>query len=339
LWRRGEDSNLLDISQGLRGETSSISQSDRSKPPQDISQVIGSYHNSTVKVVNAIVNNPNFRDYLEGRYRKDYAAYLYRNAKLVPQVLTNPAILKKFSHRKARAILEAITPIKDYAKISLGFKLDIDTQLLRKHLPEKTVSEVTEEILKYELKVNESMRKSIISQALDSLNKILKTNSVLYKLALVTQFFTGLRGSEIAFMFKNWKTRKKLFLDDVVLITLDYDRKKKKAYITLIPRKLYNILNEVLPKELSIWWVDTVRERYGINTSIMRKSWVAITVRYLDEGERNLLQGRLKTIEVKDYIKHILDISKRYKEAFTQYEYLIDYLSESLGKGNHNPSS
>ncbi len=275
-----------------------------------------------VRFIEQVVNSEQFKEYVRGRYsRIDWQAFILRNARLIPQVIMNPTLLSKMSYRKARAVLEAITPLRDFVKIMYGINLPIDTKMLRKHLPDKPAIEVTEEILKFEFREGES--KDIVEQALDAVKKILNTKSKVYKLAVLAQFFTGLRGTEISFMFKMWKQLKKIKLNGVYLIELNYSRKKKKAYITLMPEKLFELLNKELPVELSIWWVDNVREDYGIRTSILRKAWIAVTARYLDDAERDLLQGRLSRIQVRNYVRHIKDIAKRYEQAFTQFLDLI----------------
>ena len=288
----------------------------------------------TTTIVEKVVSDPRFEEYLYNRYRRDYAYYVYRNAKLLPKVLENPVILKKLSYRKAKAVIESITSVKDFAKILFKKEPDIDTRLLRKHLPEKRSSEVTSSIIEYEIKINEGKRKSIIEQAVEAIEKIPPGK---WKLATVTDFFTGLRASEIAFMFRNWNAFRKLDLGETVLITLDYDRKKKKAYITLVPKKLYEILNKHLPLHLSdFYWLDDVRERYGVRVSIFRKAFNAITSGYLDEAERDLLQGRLSKTQVRHYIKHILTISRKYFEAYKPYLKILDKLDNELQQINLN---
>ena len=285
----------------------------------------------TTAIVEKIVSDPRFEEYLYNRYRRDYAYYVYRNAKLIPKVLENPTILKTLSYRKAKAVIEAITPVRDFAEI-FKINLDIDTKLLRKHLPKKKTSEITNSIIEYEIKIDEEKRKSIIDQAVESIEKMPAGK---WKLAATTDFFTGLRASEIAYMFRNWNVLKKLDLEKTVLITLDYDRDKKKAYITLIPKKLYEILNKYLPLHLSdFYWLDNIREYYGVKISIFRKAFNAITAGYLDESERDLLQGRLSKTQVRHYIKHILEISRKYYEAFEPYLHILDKLDKELQQIN-----
>jgi len=279
-----------------------------------------------VRFIEQIVNSEQFKEYVRGRYqRRDWRNFILRNAKLIPQVIKNPTLLSKMSYRKARAVLEAITPLRDFVKTMYNLELPIDTKVLRKHIPDKPVEEITNELLRFELLKDTKVAKDIVTQAVEIVKKMLSTNSVKYKLAVVAQFFTGLRGPEISFMFMMWLSRKKIIIPNTntVLVELNYVRKKKRVYVTLMPMKLKKLLDMHLPIELSIYWVDDVREDYGINTSIIRKAWIAITARYLDDAERDFLQGRLSRIQVRNYIRHIIDIARRYEQAFTQFLELI----------------
>ena len=286
------------------------------------------------RTVEFIVNDPEFKLYLKERYRRDFARCLYRNAKLLPKILRNPAYLKQLSYRKAKAVIESVTPLKDFAKIKYGILLGkyIDTKLLRKHLPERKSSEVTNAIIEFELKTDPEKRKTIIEQAVTAAEKMPPGK---WKLAVITDFFTGLRASEVSFIFNNWGKLKKIDLGETVMIEINYERKTKNAYITLIPKKLYEILSKYLPLKLhAINWLDNIRSKYGVKISIFRKAFNAITATYLDSAERDLLQGRLSATQVKHYIKHIIEISKRYIEAYRPYLKILDKLEEELKEIN-----
>ncbi len=319
VWRRGEGSNLR-YSFDLSKPTDAVFDSQSGfTPPVPFDTVKA--NKQTITAVEKIIASKDFARYVMNRYRIDYAKYLLRNAKLVPLVLEDPTLLKQYSWRKANAILEAITPIRDYAEI-IGLKLDIDTKLLRKHLPHKSIDEITNAILEYELAGDYEEKQKIIEQAVEYL-KALPMGK--YKLACLIDFYTGLRSTEIKFLFDNYdKLRKIHVTDNVTLIVLNYDRNKKKAYFTLVPRRLWKIMEHELPKPLAFWWNDHVREDYGVRVSVFRKAWVAITSPLLDSAEKDLLQGRLKRVLVEHYVRHIREIAERYYRSFERYLFLIE---------------
>jgi intergrase/recombinase len=145
----------------------------------------------------------------------------------------------------------------------------------------------------------------------------MKSNSM-YKLPTLIAFFTGLRSTEIKYLLERWDELKKIEIHDyVMLVELNYDRGKKKAYITLMPTQL---AEQIKRMKLSSNWKDAVRYKYGVRLGLFRKAWIAITAKHLDAAERDLLQGRLKSVQVRHYIKHIRDIAKRYAEAFEKYQ-------------------
>ena len=283
-----------------------------------------------IKIVRGIVNDPDWLKWMKMRYSsKSHASFCFKTAKqYLVDVLMNPALLKQLNYRRARGVIEAIAPLRDYAKIRYGVELKIDTEFLWKFMPHKSVSKVTEAILEYELK-DENRRIEIVNQALEGLKRVLQRNTK-YRLPVLVAFFTGLRAPEIKYMFDKWSNLKKIkVIDGVVLVILNYDRKKKKCYFTLMPERLVELINKHHKEvKLTNEWRSHVLHKFGVAVGIFRKSWVAITVKYLDKNERYALQGRAKEIEIEHYIKHITDISRRYLEAFKQYIHLIHLISK-----------
>lgn len=145
---------------------------------------------------------------------------------------------------------------------------------------------------------------------------------------MLTAFYTGLRAPEIKHMFDSWWKLKKLkVIDGVVLVELNYDRVKKKAYITLLPKQLAELIERNYIKiSLTNEWRNHVLHKFDIALGLMRKAWIAITARYLDPAERDLLQGRVKSVQVRHYVKHIKSIAARYKEAFKSYLHLVNLI-------------
>ncbi len=281
-----------------------------------------------------IVNDPNFLAWLKQRYSsRGHAIYVYTSSKYLLKIIENPLMMKQLNYRRARGVLEAVPALRDYALLMYGINLEINTKLLRKYMPPRKIEEITKSILEFEIKeTGEAI--SIIDQALETIKKIANRNTK-YKLPIILAFFTGLRSTEIKYMLDNWNTLRKIKLNGVYLVVLNYDRVKKKAYITLIPEKLFQLINEYHPILLTENWKDHVRHKFGINIGLFRKAWVAITSGYLDDGEKDLLQGRLETVQVEHYIKHIKLISQKYYEAFKPYLYLLDLFAENAEDTAH----
>ncbi|GEM_PF-2266479 len=318
-------SNLLDAPSNKR-LTSSTLELDSIRENRLTSNPIVSYPEILYKVI----DDQGFREYLRHRYHRNYASWIYTSAKFLAKVVNDPYLLKRLSYRRARGVFEAVPAVKEYAKLVYGVDLDIDTKYLRKFMPAKEISEVTESIIEFEIKETDAA-KTIIDKALEYIDRIMKSNSK-YRIPVITEFFTGLRPSEVVYMLHNWDKLRKIKLDGVYLIVLNYDRKTKKAYFTLIPEQLYQIIDSNKPYIFSSYFKDHVRQKYEIRLYTFRKAWIAITSRYLDDAERDLLQGRLRSIQIKHYIKHIKSIAKRYLEAFKPYLYILDVFSQDTGK-------
>ena len=294
-----------------------------------------STHNSTQREMERMVRlvetltDARWLAWLKARYSsRGHAIYLYTTAKkYLPHVLRNPVLLRSLNYRRALAVLEALAALRDYARL-LGAELSVDTKFLRKFLPPKRASEITEALLEYE--VEEGNGKDIISQALEAVNTVLTRESS-FKVPVLVAFYTGLRSTEIRYMLDRWYDLRKIeVVDGVVLVELNYDRVKKKCYITLLPKELVPRISEwVRESRLSANWKDHLRHRYNVRLGIFRKAYHAITARHLDKAERELLHGHLKSIQVRHYIRHIKSIAARYREAFEPYIYLISSLSLS----------
>ncbi len=281
-----------------------------------------------------IVNDPNFLAWLKQRYSsRGHAIYVYTSSKYLLKIIENPLLMKHLNYRRARGVLEAVPALRDYALLMYGINFEINTKLLRKYMPPRKIEEITESILEFEIKeTGEAI--SIIDKAVDEIKKIINRNTK-YRLPILVAFFTGLRSTEIKYMLDKWNVLRKIKLNCVYLIVLNYDRVKKKAYITLIPEKLYQLINEYYPVLLTENWKDHVRHKFNINIGLFRKAWVAITSGYLDEDEKKLLEGRLESVHVRHYVKHIKLISEKYYEAFKPYLYLLDLFAENAEDTAH----
>jgi hypothetical protein len=264
---------------------------------------------------------PRWMAWLKLRYSsRGYAIYLYTTAsKYLKQVLLNPTLLRNLPYRRARAVLEALAALRDYARVvGVEFEVDGVAKFLKRFMPPKRVEEVTEALLEYELE--EGNGKDIIAQAVDAV-KLVMSKETMFKVPALVAFFTGLRSTEIKHMLDRWfELRKIEVVEGAILVELNYDRNKKKAYICLLPKELVPHINTwVKENRLTANWKDHLRHRYGVRVGLFRKAFQAITARYLDKAERELLLGHLKSIQVRHYIRHIKSIAQRYRQAYEPY--------------------
>lgn len=132
----------------------------------------------------------------------------------------------------------------------------------------------------------------------------------------------GLRGTEIVFLWNNWRSLRKIYHNNVVIEELGYERKSKKAWITMMHEKLASLLDK--------YTVNTVSLRYlgemGVHVGLVRKVHLAILSRTLMQHEIDLLQGRISSITVKHYTKHLRSIAEKYIEAYKPYLTLLEEL-------------
>jgi hypothetical protein len=268
---------------------------------------------------------PRWLAWLKLRYSsRGYAIYLYTTAsKYLRQVLLNPTLLRNLNYRRAKAVLEALAALRDYAKVvGVEFETDNVVKFLKRFMPPRKVEEVTEALLEYELE--EGNGKDIVAQAVDAVKLVLSKDTA-FKVPVLVAFFTGLRSTEIKHMLDRWFELKKIEVaEGVILVELNYDRVKKKAYVCLLPKELVpHISSWVRENRLTVNWKDHLRHRYGVRVGLFRKAFQAITARFLDKAERELLLGHLKSIQVRHYIKHIKSIAQRYRQAYEPYISLI----------------
>jgi hypothetical protein len=126
---------------------------------------------SLVEIVKRVSNDPMFVVWLKRRYSsRGHVNYIITSIKYLLSVLKDPVVLKGLSYRRARGCLEALAAIRDYANLNYTTSIDTSSisRMLRKYMPPRTVSEVTESFLKLEL-----VDKSIVEQALEQLKNIM----------------------------------------------------------------------------------------------------------------------------------------------------------------------
>ncbi len=257
-----------------------------------------------------------FKEYLYSRlFNKHDANEVYNTlVKYGLIVLRNPLSISRLRPSTAKRLLRGYAAMRDFLKL-MGYKMLISDFLreLRRLIP-KTNSI---EILDYEID------KSIIDKAIEQLH-ILK-DSKKWLLVHMLAFFTGLRGDEVVYLIKNYKHLRKLYLDKVVVVELNFIRKSKRAYITVFPKELEKHIIKYMD-EIGYRVVDNIRDKKGIGISLYRKVHDAILSETMKKHEIELLQGKVSNILVKHYTKHIRRIAEKYVEAYKSYWSLISLL-------------
>ena len=262
-----------------------------------------------------------FRRYLYRRYSRPHARHLLSYGRRYgKKVLEDPLLLKTLSYRAARHVLDALGRIQDYLEDYKEVELIVNYRRLRKYFPPKNE--------KFDL-FEWVERGSLIDQAIQQLtfNPLIMSRKTIFKIPAYIAFYTGLRGPEIRYLIINRDRLRSIRHEKVTIVELNYNRVKKKAYLTILPTKLYNVIGGIgyigreLPKRL---------REHDVNVSLMRKVHRAILSHTMDEGEIDLLQGRLSRIIVKYYTKHILLIAEKYYEAYRPYYKLLKYIDEDI---------
>jgi intergrase/recombinase len=253
---------------------------------------------------------PNFKRWLKKRYSRYYArnCYRYFERYLLPIINDKKKLieLKKLTPRVAQAVLESYSALRDYLS-TLNLPIPIKREELKKYMNlQKKVK-----ILEYESDEN------IIEHAIALLRSAQTSTD---KLVCTIAFFTGMRGPEITFLLKNKDKLRFIEHEGISIVEMNYLRVKKNIYITMLPSELFKAIPSV---RLGEKYFEHLREK-GITISTFRKSFVAILSRIMAPHEIDLLMGRFQSVLVKHYTKHIREIAKKYKHAFTPYAPLME---------------
>jgi len=152
----------------------------------------------------------------------------------------------------------------------------------------------------------------IIEVALNMLEK--KTNAG-RKFFAVVGFFTGLRIPELIYMFANWDSLRKKTFEQTTVVELNYFRRSKNAYLTMMP---YDLAEKIKQRTYGKN-IGYHLSKAGIKMSIMRKAHTAILSRTMMPHEIDLLQGRLTSILIRHYVKHLREIARKYWKAYREY--------------------
>ncbi len=270
----------------------------------------------------SIITNPafrqGFREYLFSRYVRDDARlrynYLYKHIK----VIIDPVYITKLTPCQAKHLLNGIAALRDYLEL-IGYKktasiIDDYLKQLRKIAPKTQKVNV----LDYEIDT------SIIDKALKELEQL--KGGKLWKILALISFFTGLRGTEIVFLWNNWRRLRKIYHNSIVIVELGYNRKSKKAWITMLPQKLADLIDKYAIEPVSYTSIQNLRDKAGVHVGLMRKVHLGILSKTMMEHEIKLLQGRISEITVRHYTRHLRAIADKYKEAYSEYFTLLEGL-------------
>ncbi|WFO75630.1 hypothetical protein J4526_01750 [Desulfurococcaceae archaeon MEX13E-LK6-19] len=262
------------------------------------------------------------RQYMFSRYVRDDARQRYNYLVKHLVVLDDPMYITRLTPSQAAHLLRGIAALREYLRL-LGYSgiaeaLDYYLKQLRKLAPRKR----SIRLLDYEAD------KSIIDKALEQLRKAIVSRSILWSLLALIDFYTGLRGTELVWLWTRWSSLRKIHHNSTVIVELGYERRSKKAWITMMPMELAAILDTYMYK-VTVNTIQDARDRLGIRWSLFRKAHLAILSTKLMEHEIDLLQGRMGKITVKHYTKHLREIADKYIEAYKPYLPLLKLWHES----------
>jgi len=265
-----------------------------------------------------------FRQYVFSRYTRDDARHRFNYVIKFKDVLSDPMVITRLTYKQAHHLLNGLASVRDYIKLlgynDIAIQLDVYIKSLRKLAPRNN----NVVVLEYEID------KSIIDKALEQINKVIESKSIIWALEAIIDFFTGLRGPEVVYMINNWPRLRKIVHNDAVIIELGYVRKSKKAWVTIMPLKLALIIDELVKQGLRAGHtsIQNLRDKADVNISIFRKAHLAILSSKLMELEIKLLHGRVSEVTVKHYTKHLREIAEKYIEAYRPYLWILDRFAE-----------
>ena len=245
-----------------------------------------------------------FRNYLFSRFTKDDARMRFSMfRKYGAQVIVKPMIFAQLRHHEQKHLLNALAAFRDFCSL-LGINFAFDIKQLRKLMKKPKMNN----ILEYE------EDKGIIEKALEMIRNL---GCGKWLAVAVVSFFTGLRSTEIAYLINNYDSLKKIVHNGIIIVELGYERKSKKAWITMLPKQIEEYVR--IAGHVDRNTINNMKDKRGFNISIMRKSHLAILSDVMMTHEIDLLQGRVSKITVKHYTKHLREIAEKYRKAFESY--------------------
>ena len=274
--------------------------------------------------VERIVSSAMFMKWVRQNYSRGQYYHVRSKALVLVKALRQPGILSQFSRRYAEQVVGVAYIVKRFCEAYNLPVPDIDTKRLRKFLPRKSTASTL--AAKWLSRLKEDVLQQYIDLAVRMIDEMKQYGLATRKLLIVTAFFTGLRGTEIVYMINNWRKLPKEHVDGLVVVELAYDRGPKKAYITLMPAKLAELIDRFVEsgEKMGAWIISNTNHRYKIQVKMYRKVWIALTMRAgMDESWRDALQGRIPSIQVRHYVENIQDAVEYYRRAFEKYMQLL----------------
>ena len=246
-----------------------------------------------------------FANYCKNKYSLHYARKLRYYVKRVPRVLENPEELLSLPPRSACFIVETVSVLNRWLKMQHYPGLDRELERLKMFCPKRPQTPRF---------VHFFFGNDVVEEVLRQLENARLGRTLRFVAA--TAVLTGLRGPELRYMFANWHQLAKRNLSGATAILLNYVRRTKNAWITLMPGWHAEDCTEM---RLGVWFVNKL-QRGGVHISLARKAHVAMLSSHLNAGEIDLLQGRCNSMIVQHYIVHLPQIAQRYIQAIRPYE-------------------
>ena len=280
---------------------------------------------STADYVESILSSDFFWKWVKTTYSRGHYYHIRKKAPLLLKVLEKPGLLAEMPSRSyAETVLKVAGVVKKFCEAYGRPVPQIDTKSLRKFLPRKQVAPAQSARWLSMLRGDDV--DAYTNVAMSAVKDMKEYGPSARKLFVATAFFTGLRGTEIIYMVNNWRRLPKEQAGDVVVVELAYDRGPKKAYITIMPAKLAEMIDRFVEAggRMGQLIVNNTYRYYKVQVKKYRKIWVTLTMRAgMDEAWRDALQGRIPSIQVKHYVENIQDAIEHYKRAFEAYMKLL----------------
>ena len=173
-----------------------------------------------------------FRDYLLSRFSKSDARQRFNYFRRFWYVVYDPMVITKLTPSQARKLLLGLAAYRDFCRL-YNVPFNADLRGLRRLAPKESKVRV----------LNMEVSHSIVEVALSELSKLPSYGA--WRVLGLTAFFTGLRSTEIVFMVKNWGELGRVIHRGAVIVELGYERKSKKAWVTVMPMRLSSLIEEL----------------------------------------------------------------------------------------------
>ena len=325
-WNKVQRSNKNKIGTGMEPSAQPKAPTRRVEPPtQQVEELADVAEEGDVaEYVERIIQSAMFMKWVRQNYSRGQYYHVKAKAQVLVKALKQPGILSQMSRRYAEQVIGIAYIVKRFCEAYNLPVPEIDTKKLRKFIPKKTTA--TALAAKWLNRLKEDVLQQYVDLATRMIEEMKQYGLAARKLLIVTAFFTGLRGTEIVYMINNWRKLPKEHVDGLVVVELAYDRGPKKAYITLMPAKLAELIDRFVEsgEKMGAWIIANTNHYYRIQVKMYRKVWIALTMRAgMDESWRDALQGRIPSIQVRHYVENINDAVEYYKRAFEKYMQLL----------------